>query len=255
MRAMGRKVKVVKDNEGLIPMIVQGNSIVESRCMDEKESFIESKLNKEIIRSISTDESLQEQIDRLQESNFAVRDVVYYHEDLVNYNPSRLLQNDVIVVLYDTAERDRSTYYRWNGTEFETIGSSSYTIDEIDSLVADLNAQLAYLGAKSSIRDVVPNLAYLEDYDISSFVTGDIIVVLDDEQFSHATTYYALDENREWVAHGSMGPNYYNKSEIDSKFAAVDAVLENHEERITDNRSDIDNRISEQDAYDILVGE
>ena len=252
---MSGKVKVVKGNIGLIPMEISGRSDikVKSDCK-VKESFIESKLNQEIDRSVRTDESLQEQIDRLMSSNFAVRDVVLTHEDLVNYPADHLIENDVIVVLYDTPAKDRSTYYRWDGSAFESIGSSSYTISEIDRLIADLNAQIERLGEKSSVRDVVASYADLESYSKAGLVAGDVIAVLDDETSAHASTYYRYLQSGQWEFHGSIGPNYYTKYEIDDKLEQINDVLENHEVRITDNRNDIDNRMSESEAYDILVG-
>lgn len=41
---------------------------------------------------------------------------------------------------------------------------------------------------------------------------------------------------------------------INSMVNDINSVLDNHEVRITENRNELDNRLSEQEAYDILVG-
>ena len=258
---MARKVKVIKDTS-LIPVNVSSSSIVDTKSDEgSKGSFLAAKLDREIERSIRTDESLQEQINTIKESGFALVDVVMTYADLVNYDTHSLVENDIIVVLYDENGRevgDRSTYYRWNGSEFDSIGSSNYTIDEIDRVVSDLRQQISYLGQKSSVRDVVTNHEALANYDITNLIDGDIVVVLDDEILNHATAYYSLS-NGEWVAHGSMGPNYYNRREIDAKLAEinehleqVDETLDNHEERI--QPVDMENRCTEEEALRRLQG-
>jgi len=53
---------------------------------------------------------------------------------------------------------------------------------------------------------------------------------------------------------GSVGPNYYNKKEIDDKVEAIYEILDDHDERITDNRNELNDRTTEEEAYNILVG-
>lgn len=265
---MAGKVKVIKDTS-LIPMDVSGTSLVHSKSDDcSKDSFLAARLDNEIKRSISVDESLQEQIDTIKKSGFAVVDVVTSYEDLMNYDTHSLIDKDIIVVLYDENGRevgDRSTYYRWDGTSFSPIGSSNYTIDEIDRIKSDLESQISYLGSKSSLRDVVLRYGNLDGYDTSHLVNGDIIVVLEDENYYDGSTtcYKYLDNGQQFPSNfefcGGLGPIYYSKKQIDEKLglinthlSEIDSTLEKHGVRITQNRSELDHRISYEDALDIL---
>lgn len=255
---MAGKVKVIKDTS-LIPMDVSGTSLVHSKSDDcSKDSFLAARLDNEIKRSISVDESLQEQIDTIKKSGFAVVDVVTSYEDLMNYDTHSLIDKDIIVVLYDENGRevgDRSTYYRWDGTSFSPIGSSSYTIDEIDRIKRDLESQISYLGLKSSMRDVVLGYDDLKGYDTSYLVNGDIIVVLvDNNYYEGSTTCYKYLGNGQFEFCGGLGPIYYSKKQIDAKFQDVWKTLDDHKTRITENRDELKNRISEDDARKILEG-
>ncbi len=255
---MGRKVKVIKDTS-LIPVNVSsGGSVCMKSSESSMDSFLNTKIDNEIERATAKEDSLQQQIDNLRDKGFSVKDVVNTYEDLLSYDTSYLLEDDVIVVLNDSeivSGKVVSSFYRWNKPRFSCLGASSYTVNEVDRLITDLQNQISYLGSKSAIRDVVSTYSDLQAYDTSSLVTGDIIAVLKDESKNNASTYYKKNDLGLMVLYGSLGPTYYTREELDAKFHEVNLVLENHEVRITENREDIDNRISQQDAYDILVGE
>lgn len=245
------KMKVIKDTS-LIPMDVSTTSCINTHSgSDTKDSFLNAKIDKEIERATSREDNLQEQIDNLRDKGFSVKDVVATHDDLVNYNTKYLVIDDIIVVMDDG---DCSAYYRWDGTQFNTLGSSSYTIDKIDDLIQDLQSQIDYLGQKGSIRDVLLTHQALEEYDITSLIEGDILIVLVDENLNSATTYYKMNSQGTMEVCGSVGPNYYNKREIDEKLDEIYEILDNHDGRITDNRNELNDRISEEEAYNILVG-
>lgn len=245
------KIKVIKDTS-LVPMEVTTSSNIKTHSgCDTKESFLNIKIDKEIQRATSKEDELQEQINSLKERGFSVKDVVATHQDLLDYNTQFLIEDDIIVVLDDG---DCSAFYRWTTNNFISLGASSYTIDKIDTLIQDLQNQIDYLGQKGAIRDVVLTHQALDNYDISSLVEDDILIVLVDEILDSATTYYKKNSIGEMVLCGSMGPNYYNRRQIDDKIDAINVILNNHDERITDNRNELNNRATEEEAYNILVG-
>lgn len=245
------KMKVIKDTS-LIPMDVSTTSAIKTHSGgDTKDSFLNAKIDKEIQRATDRENNLQEQIDVLKEKGFSVKDVVATHQDLLDYNTHYLIQDDIIVVLDDG---DCSAYYRWDGTKFNSLGASSYTIDKIDNLIQELQSQIDYLGQKGAIRDVVLTHQALIEYDTTSLVEGDILIVLVDEILNSATTYYKMNSQGVMVVCGSVGPNYYNKKEIDDKVEAIYEILDDHNKRITDNRNELNDRTTEEEAYNILVG-
>jgi len=243
--------KIIKSSN-LIPVKVLGNNEIKTKSKhDTVDSFLDAKINKEIERATEKEDDLQRQIDNLKEFGFSVKDVVATHQDLIDYDTSNLLDKDVIIVIDDGGY---SSFYRWCSVSstFISLGSSSYTIDQVDRLILDLQNQIDYLGSKGAIRDVVLSHQDLINYDISSLIENDIVIVLSDEVLNKATTYYKKDSSGNMVICGTLGPTYYTKDEIDAMIIAINETLADHEERITDNRNELDFRITEEEAYDIL---
>lgn len=245
------RTRVIGDTS-LIPMEVSTKCNVHTdSCRDNRDSFLNAKIDAETERATEREDAIQEQVDQLREKGFAVRDVVQTHSDLDHYDPGSLLRDDIIVVLDDGGY---STYYRWDGNQFSSVGSSSYTTDRVDEMVNDLRSQLQYLGKRGSLRDIVQTHADLDSYDTSTLVEGDMLAVLVDEAEGYAATYYRKGADGTMSLYGSMGPNYYNKRELDERFGKIDATLDNHEVRITANRTELDMRATEEESYNILVG-
>lgn len=252
---MGSKVKIIKDTS-LIPMDVSSKSEIKTNSgCQATDAFLNDKIDKEITRAKTREDELEEQIKELHLRGFSVKDVVLTYQDLVNYDTSILRNKDVIIVLNDDSVGEGvSTLYRWGENGFTSMGSSWYTVNQIDDLVEAINNRLDYLEDKSSLRNVVLTYQDLLEYNINELVVGDLIAILSDETKSHNSTYYRFNSNNTFDFVGSLGVNYYTKDEIDAKLNAIYVILDDHEIRITDNRTELNNRISESDAYDILVG-
>ena len=81
----------------------------------------------------------------------------------------------------------------------------------------ELDDKINGLTTKATVVDVVQNVSDLDDYDKSELKVGDSICVLDDEEHEHRTSYYKLNDDREFVYVGSEG-KYYTTDVADAKF-------------------------------------
>ena len=101
------------------------------------------------------DQNLQEQIDAISSSSDVV-DVVGTYAELLNYDTSKLGDNDIIKVLTDETHDDAISYYRWNDTTetFTYIGSQGpfYTKSETD---ATFVPQTRTVNGKALSSDIV----------------------------------------------------------------------------------------------------
>ena len=82
---------------------------------------------------------------------------------------------------------------------------------------AELDDRINGLTTKATVVDVVQSVADLDDYDKTDLKVGDSICVLDDEEHEHRTSYYKLNEDREFIYVGSEG-KYYTTDVADAKF-------------------------------------
>lgn len=91
----------------------------------------------------------------------------------------------------------------------------------------ELQQTIEALEDRSDVVDVVGTHAELEDYDTTNLGDNDVIKVLNDETHEGAITYYRWNKTaKTWAYVGETGP-YYTKSEMDTKFEAVDHDIEN----------------------------
>lgn len=104
------------------------------------ETFVTNAVGAETESRIGADNGLQNQIDALAASS-DVTDIVGTYSDLENYDTSKLNDNDIIKVLQDETQNDKTTYYRWDKhTEtFSLIGEEGpyYTKSAADQKFQD----------------------------------------------------------------------------------------------------------------------
>ena len=84
----------------------------------------------------NSDVALQNQIDAITSSSDVV-DVVSTYQDLLDYDTSKLTDKDVIKVMQDSTHSNALSYYRWNTSTFDYVGSEGpfYTKGETDTLL------------------------------------------------------------------------------------------------------------------------
>ena len=83
---------------------------------------LNTNLQDESTKRQDTDNYLQSQIEALTTKSSVV-DIVATEHDLEVYDTSKLQVTDVICVLKDETQNDTTTYYRWDGNNFNFIGS------------------------------------------------------------------------------------------------------------------------------------
>ena len=109
------------------------------------QSSLESKINTEISNRQTADSNLQSQIDAITSSSDVV-DVVATKADLNSYDKSKLTDKDIIKVLKDESQSDKTTYYRFDNStsSFTLIGGVGpyYTQSEVDTKINDVTSTL-----------------------------------------------------------------------------------------------------------------
>ncbi len=94
----------------------------------------------------TTKENLQSQIDAITSASDVV-DVVASKNDLNNYDKSKLTDKDIIKVLKDESQENKTTYYRFtkSSSSFELIGGVGpyYTQSEVDSKISDVTTAIS----------------------------------------------------------------------------------------------------------------
>lgn len=78
----------------------------------EHKSDIVSAMNEIYDGTVNKIQNLQNQIDTLVASS-DVKDIVGTYQDLINYDKSKLGNNDIIKVLRDEVRNNQRSYYRW----------------------------------------------------------------------------------------------------------------------------------------------
>jgi len=97
---------------------------------------LDGKITNEATIRESADNNLQAQIDAITVSS-DVRDIVETYADLTSYDKSKLINGDIIKVLRDETEDDKTTYYKYvKATDnFDLIGSEGpyYTVSDANN--------------------------------------------------------------------------------------------------------------------------
>lgn len=93
-------------------------------------------LGEETTARENADTNLQRQIDSIVASSDVV-DIVGTYQDLLNYDTSKLGDNDIIKVLDDSTHSNATSYFRWHNSTWNYIGSEGpyYTKSETDTLL------------------------------------------------------------------------------------------------------------------------
>lgn len=147
----------------------------------------------------TTDTNLQEQIDALSSKSDVV-DVVASHAELLSYDTSGLLNNDVVKVLEDETQSNAISYYRWTisgaSGSWNYIGSQGpfYTKSETDTLLA---AKQATISDIDTIRSNAATGATAYQKPASGIPKSDLISSV---QASLSKADTALQENPVFVA-------------------------------------------------------
>ena len=119
----------------------------------ETNNLLDAKATTEALGNETTaregaDNNLQRQIDSIVASSDVV-DIVGTYQDLLDYDTSKLHDNDIIKVLDDSTHNDATSYYRWKKTQstWQYIGSEGpyYTKAQTDAL---LNGKVSVVEGK-----------------------------------------------------------------------------------------------------------
>ena len=102
------------------------------------------------------------------------------------------------------------TFSQLTVTDKLTVGD----IEDVEGEINDIRQLIA-----SDVKDIVANYEELLAYDTSTLTVGDIIEVLDDENYDHANTMYRFtnEGNPPYEFVGKLG-TYYTKEESDDKY-------------------------------------
>lgn len=194
--------------------------------LDDKAST--TALGDETTARESADTNLQRQIDSIVASSDVV-DIVGTYQDLLNYDTSKLGDNDIIKVLDDSTHNDSTSYYRWKKTQsqWQYIGSEGpyYTKSETDTL---LNGKVNVVSGKGlSANDFtntlktkldgieanaqVNKIESIKVNNVTQTITNksvDISVPTKTSDLNNDSGYITKDVNNL--------TNYYKKTEIDT---------------------------------------
>lgn len=113
------QARIIGDNE-----LGEDISALDERVetLEETAETLATELGVESETREATDKSLQEQIDTIVASS-DVKDIIGTHAELEAYDKSTLGKNDIIKVIKDETHDDSASFYRYNDTNFDFIGS------------------------------------------------------------------------------------------------------------------------------------
>lgn len=114
-----------------IPTAIGGDLSEILARLDSLEEYSET----ETAEREEADNSLQEQIEAIRAASDVV-DIVGTYQDLLNYDTSKLNENDIIRVLVDSTHDGATSYYRWTSGRWVFIGAMGpfYTQEELDQM-------------------------------------------------------------------------------------------------------------------------
>ncbi len=109
----------------------------ETRAINQ-ENQLNDKLDTETTNRTSADNNLQSQIDAIEATQNVV-DLVGTHAELMNYDTSKLKENDKIQVLQDETKENQSTIYSFVDSNWIYVGhiGSYYTKAEVDTKISE----------------------------------------------------------------------------------------------------------------------
>ena len=112
------------------------NDLTNYTTTSDMNTAISNAVGTETTNRQNSDIALQGQIDAITSASDVV-DVVGTYTDLQNYDTSKLTDKDVIKVMQDSTHSNAISYYRWNTSTFDYIGSEGpfYTKGETDTLL------------------------------------------------------------------------------------------------------------------------
>ena len=116
----------------------------------------------------TSDVALQSQIDAITASSDVV-DVVSTYQDLLNYSTTSLTEDDIIKVMQDESHSNAISYFRWQLSTWNYIGSEGpfYTKGETDTL----------LNNKANVSDIPDLTNYVKNTDYAMSSKGGVIKV------------------------------------------------------------------------------
>lgn len=159
--------------------------------VDNKATNINNDLIVEMQTRSDDDDNLQSQIDALSAKG-NIADIVGTYDDLMNYDTTKLYENDIIKVLQDETRDDMSTYYKWvedgGSFEWEYIGSEApvYTKTEIDNDFYNKTAVNA---------NFVPQIRTINNQSLASNLTFTLADFTDDVGYAHDNTVVHLNND------------------------------------------------------------
>lgn len=121
-------------NDHLYIYSSDGIPTLASQNIEELERALEEETGNRVIE----DTILQQEIDAIKNAPDVV-DIVATYADLLNYDTSKLSDNDIIRVLTDETHDDASSYYQWVNNAWSFIGVTGpyYTESEVNQLLSE----------------------------------------------------------------------------------------------------------------------
>ena len=214
--------------------------------LDDKAST--TALGDETTARENADTNLQRQIDSIVASSDVV-DIVGTYQDLLNYDTSKLGDNDIIKVLDDSTHNNATSYFRWkkSTSTWQYIGSEGpyYTKAQTDAL---LNGKVSVVEGKGlSTNDFTDALkTKLDGIEANAQVNKietikvngnsqtisnksvDISVPTKTSQISNDSGYITKDVNNltNYTNNTNLANTYATKSYVDNLIGDLETILQ-----------------------------
>ena len=208
-------------------------------------------LNEETTARENADTSLQRQIDSIVASSDVV-DIVGTYQELLNYDTSKLGDNDIIKVLDDSTHNNATSCFRWkkSTTTWQYIGSEGpyYTKSETDTLLNNkvnketgkglstndftntLKTKLDGIEANAQVNKIESVKVNGSTQTITN-KSVDISVPTKTSQISNDSGYITksvndLDNYYKKTEIDTTFGNYYTKTQIDNMIGDINTALD-----------------------------
>lgn len=223
------------------------NNLTNYTKTSDMNNAISNAVGTETTNRQNSDVALQNQIDAITSASDVV-DVVSTYQDLLDYDTSKLTDKDVIKVMQDSTHSNALSYYRWNTSTFDYVGSEGpfYTKGETDTLL-NQKANQSTTYTKTETDTLLNDKVGFTDYGtqnkagvIKSSNTYGIYInssgVLMGQEKDYAT-YQTLNNNLV-VSKGTLenvitGKELTNKTYVDSANEEQDTQIEELQEENT----------------------